>query len=479
MVVWSHDPSSPDSGWKQLEDRIVIAFHDTWQLLLDDYTNGFPVVKKCLLTIFVIMISIQIVLRIFHKIFFSYKRYIKAPIISLEMHSIDPSFLRSPSVSTITIYRGAPPLGVIRRRLIQIIRANPWLTSRLVYADGKYSFKYSGEWSSDQVTDHLEFTSDRGLVAELDYETLLSKVSRFVVGNGLSCTNKDLPLFKVSVIQNPSGFSLVMSLSHCLADGRTFYSLYGMFNGIPHIQSLTPDRVQSFPEECEKNSKVQGYFKSIPFVIRIIYFMFFEPKKPNAQIFTIDKNWVESQKKAYQQTVNKSGGRKKTNNFVSTNDVLVSWWACRAGFDYCMMAVNFRDRIKGVTQNHAGNYSGAMVLYPKEFKSPSGVRSIVSKFLSSPETLPNAKETFKFNCGIATNWTTFYSDVIFNNCKQLRHAPIFLSGSSRFPCTMVLFCPKAGEIAALIGSSKRTIAERIFNADDSPCGEILMKYKKD
>ena len=213
--------------------------------------------------------------------------------------------------------------------------------------------------------------------------------------------------------------------------------------------------------------------------------MFFEPKMSNRQVYKVDIDWVNAQKQLNKEPMPSSGKKNKSkggsvnkDSFVSTNDVMVSWWASCARFDYCIMAVNYRERLSRLSSDHAGNYSSATVLYPEDYKTPAGVRRVVSNLLTDSEVPPTIQQTMKYNCGLATNWSTFYSEVEFEHCTLLRHLPVFQEGKQRLRSGFVLFCPKKGELAALIGSTDVEIASRLHSGkDNGPCRELLMNFK--
>lgn len=471
------DPSEPLSGWRQLQDRIIDFFVGTYEFLLNDWEAGSPQLKKLLLTIFLATITLIFVAKFIQATFFSYRRYIKVPIVSLDLLDSEVHMLRSPSVTTLTMYRGAAPLAIIRRRLLLIIKKNPWLTARLVLEKGKYTLKYSADWDSDSVIDHFEITEDRSLVVEMDYESIVSRITCFVIPSGAACLNKNVPLFKVAIIQNPSGFGLVLSMSHVISDGRTYYNIYGMFNGaISEVRPLIAKRVHKFTEEVRKKSKMQSYYASAAFIFRVICFVFFQPKKGKAKILQVDPKWIEAKKEELD--ISSKSHADETPSFVSTNDILVSWWASRIQLDHCFMAVNFRERIDRLSDDNAGNYSGVTVLYPEDYQKPRSVRAAVSKILKDIDSAPSVSATLKFNCGIVTNWSTFYSDVNFDHCTLLRHLPVFAKGNQRFPAGMVIFCTKKGELAVLIGTSSPDIAARMFSSEGEMCGDVLMNYSK-
>lgn len=47
---------------------------------------------------------------------------------------------------------------------------------------------------------------------------------------GYNCVNKDVSLFKVTILENKDLIGMVFSMSHVLADGYTFYKIYKMLD---------------------------------------------------------------------------------------------------------------------------------------------------------------------------------------------------------------------------------------------------------
>ena len=103
---------------------------------------------------------------------------------------------------------------------------------------------------------------------------------------------------------------------------------------------------------------------------------------------------------------------------------------------------------------------------------------MIEKCLSVDGSLPSTIDIIKFRAGLCTNWSTFYSDVLFDHkCELIRHIPVFVLGSGRFPNVMVVFRPKDGELACLIGTSVKSNAKSIFasvGTKNSPISKILM-----
>jgi hypothetical protein len=301
----------------------------------------------------------------------------------------------------------------------------------------------------------------------------MNKTADFIVRDGYSCVNKDVPLFKVSVIRNAEGFAFIMSLSHSFADSKTYYDIYKMFdNSTPSaVKFLISERVPSYPVEYMTKCAAPTYVRKFFTIARMICFKVMQPPQTNSEVYIINRSWVDKQK-----CIDKD----KLQSFVSTNDILVSWWARTAKLDFCLMAVNWRGRFatRELTQDHAGNYSGVTLMYKSDLQTPIGVRNVLSgeAFGNKPEALPTAAETLKFNVGIVTNWSSFYQEVTFAGCTILRHMPLFLAGGGRMAVNMLIFCPgKQGDLAAFIGSDDAVVAKQLFSDVNGPCVDMLIQ----
>ena len=65
----------------------------------------------------------------------------------------------------------------------------------------------------------------------MDYAKLTSKIQHLNIKNGNDCLNKEELLFRVSLIDTGKNtFAIILSISHILADGFTFYTIYKMLS---------------------------------------------------------------------------------------------------------------------------------------------------------------------------------------------------------------------------------------------------------
>ena len=81
----------------------------------------------------------------------------------------------------------------------------------------------------------------------MKYEKLLQKIEHFNVKKGLYCLNKNEVLFKVNIIKiGNNKFAIMVSISHILADGYTFYTIYNMLSMDSEPRALEAERFHDF-----------------------------------------------------------------------------------------------------------------------------------------------------------------------------------------------------------------------------------------
>jgi hypothetical protein len=145
-------------------------------------------------------------------------------------------------------------------------------------------------------------------------------------------------------------------------------------------------------------------------------------------------------------------------DFVSTNDILTSWFFHICRTQVGQMAFNFRNRIPELTDSHAGNYEGMIGYQPEDYSHPtlirrsiaSARRQVSTKF---PPFVLSALRGSGLKLGLVTNWTSFYRDVTFAECSSSLHLPILLA-STFLPLADlgVIFRPTKDSLAFLITS---------------------------
>jgi len=128
------------------------------------------------------------------------------------------------------------------------------------------------------------------------------------------------------------------------------------------------------------------------------------------------KDWIEAEKQKY--TVSSP-----SSSFVSTNDIITCWLFKLLNVDIGGMVVNYRNRIPGITESNVGNYVSMIVYQRDDYSHPSLIRAS----LQSYGRVITKKLNFiplisRFIC--ITNWSTFYTELIFEGCKELYHLPV-------------------------------------------------------
>ncbi|CAK4628202.1 hypothetical protein LEN26_011837 [Aphanomyces euteiches] len=208
------------------------------------------------------------------------------------------------------------------------------------------------------------------LSPDLSYDALVSMCAPLEVQSGLSVLNTDLPLIRILWIKiSDTCGALFFSLSHGLADGDTYYRLYGMLSAGKPIEALTVDRLVDFEARAEAAIKGRNdgmaMLKNPLFLFNLMSNLVVGWTAVTV-IRTFNSAWIEQEKAKYQ-SLSPTG-------YVSTNDVITSWvfrkCNCKVGF----MAINFRGRVQGVETHLAGNYESALGYQPEDYATPALIR---------------------------------------------------------------------------------------------------------
>ena len=151
------------------------------------------------------------------------------------------AIMLSPSISTITFCNGdaAGALVWTRRRLAEILLANPWLDGRLRRAEGGETVLLcptSKPAEEDALPAALFREGGASISRAMPYERVAAAIEAagLLVKRGRDCIGRDEPLFKVALLLDaevPSDmFALSFSMSHVLGDGDTFYAVHNMLS---------------------------------------------------------------------------------------------------------------------------------------------------------------------------------------------------------------------------------------------------------
>ncbi len=384
--------------------------------------------------------------------------------------------LHLPAITTLTYYKGEVSLTHLRERIKEILELNPWLTSRLQKTKNGYHLKYNKSFDSEELLKkHFEIYNkdDFSINIDLPYEEINQEIGRTNCAPSKQIINTDEVMFKISLIPvTKNQFAIVISLNHTLGDGATYYSIFEMLSSNVKARELTPTRLDNFEiEKSEIMGKVESKLTNSLYLILGIIFKMLGNKLSAKTDTKVGINKIDLS------VINKIKKKAKEVNFVSTNDILTSWFFQQAKSDTNFMVANFRNRklpSLSLTENNAGNYQGVIPYFNKDITSPSHIRkSIINKngsFRAKRAFTP--KITFlqkikflKSKTSLITNWSTFYKDLILTpktgeeQLSPILHYPIVELNSviaSSWNCA-IIFRPKIDELAILVISSTKKL----------------------
>jgi hypothetical protein len=356
-------------------------------------------------------------------------------------------------ISTVTYYNGKLPIEFLKNRTFEILKANPWLASKLVTVVKGVVAVYPPSEEID-IDAFFKVAHVPTLKNGTSFEDASQLLYAYQVRKGKDCIDKDEALFKVSVIttDDPHENMLVVSLSHTLGDGFTFYKIYSMFEKKP--TAMIVQRVETFNEDLKKTMgpDTTNFMLSPGTIIGIVSNVASAKHYP-IRNKDVDKELIEKEKQKYFNGT----------DFVSTNDVITSWAFNMTECRYGMMALNLRNRVKSVTNDHAGNYEGSLIFKPDY--SPLTIRNAVKAL--KVQSLPSFWDGYSGNNTVVSNWSSFHHDLVLPNgnhginaslnpLKPVNHHP--LEGDKVFlvKCTAIIYKPTIDRIAVLYGDTNPT-----------------------
>ena len=268
-------------------------------------------------------------------------RYCTFPLMQSECMGLE----RTGSVSTLTVFEGdcAAAEVWVRRRTLEVIRANPWLTGRLLSSVNRHSpFRvcHRKEVTAEDANNHV-LTLDDPLLDARNLDQAIKSHANHLVRRGIDCIDTDQQLFKIIFSRvSADSFALVLSLSHMLGDGSTYYKIFSMFSNKENVIALKAERNEELQRKSFHMSRAPDLFGSFLFKLRMISFALQPKTASRAFIADVDQMWIIEEKKTHKKMIKNDA----SNHFVSTNDLLVSWFANIVGLDFLLMAMDSRGR---------------------------------------------------------------------------------------------------------------------------------------
>lgn len=355
------------------------------------------------------------------------------------------------AVSTVSFYETDDVTGLravslfLRERVAEIIQANPWLGGRLVKHDAKVVLAHDN-------APHPESFEEAQMDHDLSYKEIQKHLGAFVVPDGATAMKHDTPLFKVVFLkQTENKFGVLVSLSHVIGDGHTFYKVHSMLGQQAAVTSMNPIRCKTFPQDMVKSmgkseSAIMSSGKVMAHAVAGLISMTWK-KAPAIQAFCIDHHWLGQQKEQHK------AHAPADVPFVSTNDIVTSWFMRETKADFGLMAMNFRNRVPDIGDSDAGNYENAIVYRQPDFASPGMIRRSLKKAkrASMPETqLPGWATSIGGRSAVVTNWASFFEENEFAGSRHLLHLPVVETMQFAKMDTAILFMARKGELAVMV-----------------------------
>ena len=245
---------------------------------------------------------------------------------------------------------------------------------------------------------------------------------------------KGQPTFKVTILPcatNPNTkFAVMVQMSHVLGDGATYYQLIDMLCSISRVNgsdsdsddnniiALDPERKSNFQELQIKamGKEEEGYLTSMGNVLRFMYGMVKSKlSAPPIQFRfgVVDPDKIAQLKSKLNET---EQGSNDAPSYISTNDIITSWFMKATNCPTGVMAINWRNRLQGVKSTHAGNYENVIFYQKQDFVSPSLIRQslkvgaetgVYQRAVTKEDGLPGTIATIRNSNSIVTNWASF------------------------------------------------------------------------
>ena len=275
------------------------------------------------------------------------------------------------------------------------------------------------------------------------------------------------PIFKVFIVpcrKSPDElFGLSFQMSHAVGDGATYYQLLRMLCSIEehHVVKLNPVRHLKLREQqiAILGKEEEGHLTSktwtLTYAIGLLWAkLMLRPTR--RQFALVDMSKVEEAKR-----LAVKGGEV---DFVSTNDVITSWFFNQTRCLTAKMAINWRNRLDGLTERDAGNYLNVIFYQQEDYASPTLIRKSLSKFRRAVTTkMPGFFSIFLQESAAVTNWSNFACPNEIEGCEEDLHVPVApVSHSSILLNMLIIFRAGEGKLGLMYYLSKK--ANRNFDS---------------
>jgi len=337
----------------------------------------------------------------------------------------------SQPITTVTYFKGTPPARAIKQRVSSIIRANPWLAGSVAWnADrSRVLLRYGGPAANIDFARHYLELPHGALPVYADMPpqelcTVLDGCSAVVNSNG-ECLERgsDVVLFKVAVVPDYKvpfeGFALVISMSHFLGDGHTYYTLVDMLSNEGTVRPLRPERKEQYMQELEdavgKVPKLGGPSAENRGAFFLNFLCTALLSRMTMSTYHVD-DAILAKAKAQAQGV----------SFLSSNDILTSAFVKMMNADILLMPANLRGRLPCLAWSDAGNYFTSLSYTGEQASSASNLRRSLAHGLASYTRKDDlgAFRIMRSRIVAVTNWSSSAKTLVLDGCRHHFHQPV-------------------------------------------------------
>jgi hypothetical protein len=331
-----------------------------------------------------------------------------------------------PPVSFITIFDGELPISYLEAKTKEIIKQNPWLRSRLFYDnDSKIVAVYKEKWNTEEDV-YFQLKSSPDLKYQGDYKSTVANVEKYLCAKGQRLVDHDERLFKVTLIEvePEKKYALLISLSRVLGDAFTCYELYSMLDKSVDPFGMDPTRPIGFDDLSSQLAPLFTEILRHPLLVISVVKSLIFGRRPLATVYELSVTKVN----AFKSMLNTND-----TDYISSNDIIMAWFAHSCRSDYVQMAYNLRMKFAGYSEQMAGNACVPLMYNKHNYSTPRDVRETVRNF--RPKTLARVTcaEIWKFNMAAVTNVSTFYRELDLDpSVSVVAHLPVTVVGDDSF-----------------------------------------------
>lgn len=380
--------------------------------------------------------------------------------------------MMTPAVTTVDFYEGADvdaAAAHLRLATAAAVEANPWLLGTLARRRDRVWLRAACTEARARGDAVFAEAEDPAAQADSDasYEDVARSLARFAVPRSGACVDA-VPaplLFRVTLVRasgSAGRFAVVVSLSHVVGDGSTFYALRAMLGLGAGARPLNAQRHLGFSAGLRSllggGNDTLAFLTSAGATAGVLRTLLLSPRA-QAMRADVSADWVAKEK-----------ARACAGNgaaFVSTNDVVTSALLRALRCDVGLMSVNFRGRA-APRADDAGNYEALVGYNSCDYTTPALLRSSLQhpgggvRRVEGGRQLPGGLAAATCRVGLVSTWATFFTELVLPGGARLRHhLPIIDTCAVPFADIAILFRPSPSALAVLLLSRSLTQAQLV------------------